>query len=109
MVVGAARDQTEAFGNKGSGKSLRISEDLALIIRKAWLQRLVQTDGLCRDDMHQRAALRAWKDDPVEVFGKLLLAHDEPAAGSAQGLVRGCGHKIHVWKRAGMQTDGYHS
>ena len=75
-----------------------------LVDLKFRLERLAKADGLCRDGVHQRAALRAGEDRLIDRGAEFLLAKDHAAARAAQGLVRCGGDNVCVGDGRGMQT-----
>ncbi len=96
VVVGAAADEAVAVMDELGGEGLGVDDDLALVLLEAGLQRLVEADGLCGDDVHERAALDAGEDLGVDGLCVLLAADDDAAARAAQALVRGGGDEIGV-------------
>ena len=58
-------------------------------------------------DVHQRSALRARKDRPVDVLGVGLLAEDQAAARAAERLVRGGRDVIGQGHRVVVQARGH--
>ncbi len=64
---------------------------------------LEQGHGLGRDDVHERAALRAREDGAVDLPGQLGAAEDEAAARAAQRLVRRRRDDVGVREGAGVQ------
>ena len=86
-----------------------MGHDLGLIHREGWLEGLLEANRLRRDDVHQWAALDAWECLGIDRLGVFLAAKYEPAPGSAQGLVGGCGDKVSMADRAGVQAGGNQS
>ena len=97
-----------ALGDFG-GELLRVGDDLFRVFAEARIGRFLEAHRFGRDDVHQRAALRAGKRDAVEFLGELLLAQYQAAARSAQRLVRGGGNEIRVRHRARMHAAGHES
>ena len=106
VVVGAARDEAEAVGQKGIGEGLRVFQDLALILFELLREGLLEGHRLGGDDVHQGAALHSRKDFRVQGAGELLFAEDESAAGAAEGLVGGHGDELAAGHRGGVQAGG---
>ncbi len=106
MVVGAAGYHAHIVLVQRLFQRLGVADNLALILHKVGLQRLMETDGLGRDDVHQRAALDAGEDGLVDGLGMLFLAEDEAAAWAAQGLVGGAGDHIGVGHGVGVAAGG---
>ena len=82
--------------------SVRVQDDLLLILAELRLKGFLEADGLGGDDVHQRPALDTGENDLVELLRILRLGEDRAAAWSAQRLVGGGGDEIRVGKRAGM-------
>ena len=101
MVVGAAGHQLHAAGLQLSRHGLCILHDLARIFLEFRLQCLPEADGLCRDDMLQRAALGAGEDGGIDPLGQhRVVGQDQAAARAAQGLVGRGGHNVCIGHRA---------
>ena len=97
MVVGAAGYKLYPALLQSRSQRLCVFHDLAGIFLKLRLQCLAKADGLCRNDVLQRAALRAGEHCRVDALGNDgVVGQDQAAAGSAQGLVGGGGHYIGV-------------
>jgi len=76
MVVGAAGDQIEAFFHQGIRQDLGIGDDVVGIGLEFRGHCLLETDGLCGDDMLQGAALGAGEDTGIQLLGKFLTAQN---------------------------------
>ena len=106
MIVRASRNDAKAvFGDSG-GERFCIHYHLSLILAELRLERFVETNRFGRDHVHQRSALHPRKNGGVDRFGKLLLAKNDPAARSAQTLVRGRGDEVRMRHRARMFASG---
>src|SRR5262245_44723585 len=92
---------------QASGQCFRINDDLPLIIAKLRLEGFVQTDGLCRNHVHQWSALDSGKEHRVDLLREFLLTHNEAASWSAQTLMRGGGDEVCVRNRRGVLAAGY--
>ena len=82
VVVGAAGHEIESAVEQSLGECLCVVDDLLLISLEFGLERLAEADSLCRDDMHERTALRAgeysgvefkWTTDEVSANGETLF------------------------------------
>ena len=105
MVVRAAADEVDALGKQRLRKSLGIGDHLLLILFEFGRESLLERNRLRRDDVHERAALRAGEDGLVDELSKLLVVgHDETASRSAQRLVGGGSHEIRIRHGRGMQS-----
>src|SRR4249919_2388237 len=105
MIVGAARNNSiTVFGDAG-GERLSVNYYLSLVFAELRLQRFVETNRFCRDDVHERAPLHAWKNRGVDLLGEFFFAHDDAAAGAAQAFVRRGRYKMRVRNRTGMLTS----
>ena len=62
VIVGSAGDNAEAMLRHARGERLGVQHHLPLIFAEARLQRLVETNRLRRDHVHERAALDAGED-----------------------------------------------
>src|SRR5690348_11490070 len=96
MIVGAASANAESAARQLRRERLRVRHHLLLILGELRLHRLLQTNSLCRDDVLERTALISGKRDPVEFFRVFFAAKNEPAARTAQSLVRRRGNEIRV-------------
>jgi hypothetical protein len=88
MVVGAAAHEAKPVAAQRGRKSCGVGDNLPLILAKGGFQRLPETDGFGRDDVHQRTALHSGKHSAVEIFCVLLAAENETGTRAAQRLVR---------------------
>ena len=70
---------------------------MLLIGLELGLQRLAKGHGLCRDDVHQRATLRAGEYCGVELLGNgLVIGKQQAAARAPEGLVGRGGHHVGI-------------
>ena len=84
MVVGAAGHQLDAPGLQLSCHGLCVLHDLAGILLELGLERLAEADGLCCNDVLQRAALGAGEHSGVDALGDdRVVGQDQAAAGAA--------------------------
>ncbi len=103
MVVRSAGNKAEALFDKPLGQCLGVFHHLLLIFLKLRTQRLAKTHGLCRDDVFQRAALCAREHSRVDfLVYVLVVAQDQAAPGTPQGLVGGGGNHIGIGHGRGM-------
>ena len=110
VVVRAAAHEVHALGEQSFGKGLGVCDDLFLILSELGRERLLERHRLSRDDVHERTALGAGENGLVDELCQLLVVgHDEPAARSAKGLVRGGGHEIRIGHGRGMQPRCHES
>ena len=96
VVVGAAGDEVEPAALQAVRQRRRVFHDVFGVYAEFRLHRLAQADGLGRDDVHERAALRAGEDGAVELLAILRAGEDHAAARAAQGLVRRRGHDVGI-------------
>ena len=81
VVVRAAGHQLDAPGLQLRSHGLCVLDDLAGVILELQLEGLTEADGLGRDDVLQRAALRAGEDGGVDALGQHgVVGQDEAAA-----------------------------
>ena len=107
VIVGAARHEVYAAREQSLGQTLGVLDDLFLIGLEFGAERLLERDGFGCDDVHKRTALRAGKDNLVDLFCKVLVVgENETAARSAKSLVGGGGDKVGVRHGTGVQTGG---
>ena len=106
MVVRAAGDEADALAGEFLCHGLGVEHDLVLIRLEFVGQRLLEADCLARDDVLQRAALRAGKDGLVDSLRVLLAAQDHATARAAQRLVRRGGHEVGVRHRGRVLARG---
>ena len=99
MVIRAAGDDTVAelreFGSHGLG----VTDNLGGIGAEFRLESLAEAGSLGGDDVHERPALHTGESGAVEFLGPFFLAHDQPAARTAEALVRGGGHEVGIRNR----------
>ena len=107
MVVRAAGDEADTLAREFLRHGLGVEHDLVLIRLEAVGQRLLEADRLARDDVLQRAALRAREDGLVDGLRVLLATENHAAARAAQRLVRGGGHEVGIrhWGRMLARGD----
>ncbi len=121
VVVGTAGNQTEAFLHETVGQNGGVLDDLLTVGLELGLERLAEADGLGSDDVLERAALGAGEHGGVDFLGEvdglhlagldvflgdLVLAEDQAAAGTAQGLMGGGGDNIGIGHRAHVNASG---
>src|ERR1041384_7514917 len=102
MIVGSTTDQAITIALHPFGKGFCIFDNLLLVRLEGWLQRLLETDRLCRNHMHERTALDARERLGIDFLRVFLFAHNQPAARTAQRFVRRSGYKISVLDRTRM-------
>ena len=106
MCVRSPGHKPQAVLRKPRCQRACIFPHLLLVGFKFGGQRLAKAERLCRDDVHQRAALHTREYSAVDLGAQSLLAENQPAAGPAQRLVR-CGRDhIRIGDRAGMLAGG---
>src|SRR5207237_6425790 len=88
MVVGPAAHEPKATLGQPVGHRFRVHHDLFRIALEIWLQRFAEANRLGRDRVHQRAALRAWKDRGVDRFLPVVAAKDDRAPRPPTRLLR---------------------
>ncbi len=104
MIVRTAGDKAEPFHGEGFSQGSGVFHDLVLVNLEIFVERFFQRHGFRGDDMHQRASLASRKHAAVKGLGKIVLAHDHAAAGTAQGLVGGGGDKLAIRDRRGVKA-----
>ena len=103
VVVGAAADHAEAAGDQPLGQRAGVGHDLPLVVDEGRIGRLLEAHRLGGDHVHQRSALHAREDRPVDRLGVDVAAQDQAAARPAQRLVGGGGDEVGVRHRVGVQ------
>ncbi len=103
VIVGAARNDPEAFGRKRLAECFGIGDDLLLVLAEFRLKRFKEADGLGGDHVHERAALNSREHRFVERLGKLRFAEHHAASRASQRLVGGGGNKVGVRYGTWMQ------
>src|SRR6476620_6280798 len=106
MVFGPATDEAEMITGHPISQRLRVADDLLLIRLEGRLQRFLETNGFCGDDVHPRSALDSGENIRLDVFREFFAAHDQTTARSAQSFVCGRGDKISIRERARMYSGG---
>ncbi len=96
-----------AFAFQSFTQRLRVQHHPLRVLLERRLQRLTESNRLCRNDMHEGTALLAREDCPVDRSRELLLAQDQPGARPAKSLVRGCGDQVRVRHRRRVRTPGH--
>ena len=102
VIIRTAGDEANPFLCKFRRHRARVQHNLVLIRLKLRRHRLFQADRLARDDMLQRAALRARENRLIDCRGIFLLAEDHAAARAAKRFVGGRRHEIRIRNRAGV-------
>src|SRR5438067_8659156 len=106
MIVGSAADDAVTVLGQTGGQRLRVDHNLALIIAELRLERFVETNRFCSNDMHQRSTLNAGKDGRVDLFREFFFAHHDAAARATQTLVRRRSDKLRMRDRTRMLSPG---
>ncbi len=105
VVVGATADDSVAERGQSSGEGLGVFDDLGGVVFEVRLEAFAEADGLGGDDVHERAALHAWEDLAVDLFGEVfVVGEDDAATRPTKGLVRGAGDEVGVFHRRRMRT-----
>ena len=105
MVVGAARNDPQAFIGQAGGQRFGIGDDLRGIGLEFRLQCIAEGHSLGRDHMDQRAALQTREHRRVELFGeRFVIGQDDPRTRPAQALVRGRGDDMGVREGRGVRA-----
>ena len=95
MRVRAARYDAVAELRQLIRERCRILYDLCAVFLERGLERLTECNRLCRNDVHEGAALNAGEDRLVDLRAEFLIAsEDDAAARAAQRLVGGRGNDI---------------
>ena len=105
MVVGAARAQAVVALDQFCCERLGIGDHLLAVNGELRLQRLAKCNGFRGDDVHERTALTSREYFAIKLGGDFrIVAENQPAARSAQGLVRGGGDHMRVREWTGMNA-----
>ena len=89
MAVGAPGDDAKAALVHDFRHHARVVEHLLLVVLEFARLRFLEAHRLRRDHVHQRTALQTREDRRVDHFLVLRVREDQPAARTAQRLVRG--------------------
>ena len=105
MIIRTAGNDLDITAKQPLAERLRIVHNPLLVYLEIIGERFLEADSLGRDHMHQRASLNAGEDRliKVELIRSLLVAQDQAAAGSSQGLMGSGGHHIRIGDWRGMQ------
>ena len=106
VVVRAARHEARAGGGERPGERCRVDDRPALVLSERVGAGLEQRDGLGRDDVHERAALRAREDRLVDRGREARAAEHQAATRSAQRLVGRRRDDVGVRERARVEARG---
>jgi hypothetical protein len=108
MVVGAARDDVVAPFGETRRHRAGVVDNRLLVLGEGGVERFLEGDGLGGDDMHEGAALRAWKNEGGKLFLDLGVGAGEnhPPTRAAERLVGGGGHDVGVRDGVGVETGG---
>ena len=105
MRVRATGDDVEALGVQRFRQRLCVVDDRARIEFEIRLQRFAKGNALCRNDMHQRAALQTGEYRRIDFLSEgSVLGKDHASARTAQRLVRRRGDDMRMFERIGMNT-----
>ena len=107
MVVRSSRGNGVTENREPGGECLGVEDDLFGVLLEGGLQGFVEADGLCRDHLHERAALNTREDLRIDFLRILFLAENQTGAGAAEALVGGGGDEVREGDRIGMDPAGY--
>ena len=105
MVIRAAGYDFHSSVHQAFAKRLGIVYNPFLICPEFIGQGFFKAYRLCRNDMHQRAALDTGENRFIKIIfiSRFLIAENQTAPWSAQCLVRRRGHHIRIRYRAWME------
>ena len=107
VVVGAARNELEAFLLKLVSESCRILNYLLCVCLERGLESLAEANRLCSDGVHKRTSLDTGEDSLVDLLCDLLVvAKDKTATGASESLVSSGGGNVSVRNGRGMNACG---
>ena len=107
MIVRAARDKLQSFGQKSLGQCCGVFYHLCLIGFEFRIQGLSQRYRFGGDHVLQGSALAARENRGINFLGQLLLTKDHAAPGPPEGLVGRCGHHIGIGHGRGVKPSRY--
>src|SRR5690348_14898178 len=108
MRIGPAGDDIEASLDEGCGEYFSVLDDRFSVAFEARLQRLMQSDRLGGNDMHQGPALQCRKNSRIDLSRDLLVTgEDQPASWPTQRLVRSGSDDMSVPQWARIDAAGY--
>ena len=107
MVVRTAAHQPESIAFHALSQRFSVHYNLLLVLLELRLERFLEAHRLGSNNVHQRSALNAWEHVALQLLCVFLLGHDQAAAWTAQGLVRGGGHKVCMRNGIRMTTGGH--
>lgn len=99
VVVGAARDESEATIRQGVGQDDGIGPDLSLVLDELFGHRFGEGDGLGRDGVLHGAALGVGEHGAVDGAGVVGVAKDHAAAWTSERLMGGGGDYLGLTDR----------
>ena len=106
VVVRTAAYEFDTSSHKCFGKCFRVVHDLLLIGLEFGRKRFLESNGFCRDDVHERTALRTGEYGLVDEFGKFfVVGHDKAASGASERLVRRGRNEIRIRDGTGVKTS----
>ena len=106
MIVGAARYQTQTAFHHAFAHSSTVLNHVFHVRLEFGLQGLAESNGLCCDDVHQRAALRTREYRGIDLLRQgLVVSEDEAATRTAKGLMAGGGYHVGIGHGARMQAS----
>ncbi len=109
MVLSTARHHFVAAVQEHFHHRFSVFRNLLLVNFKLWLHRFFQRHRFRRDNVHQRAALRAWEHCRVQFFVQLFATafrQNQAAARTRQGFVGGGGHNVSMRNRVRVHASG---
>ena len=108
MGIRTAGDDIEPARFQRFRQRLGILDDILRVELEGGTQRFTEGHRLGGDDMHQGSALQTREHSRVELLGQsFVVGEDNPAARTAQRLMRGGRHHMRMRKRAGMGAAGH--
>src|SRR5690606_40264408 len=103
VIVRATGDEPKTIAPHALGQRRGVAYDLLLVGLEGGLKRLVETDGLGGNHVHQWSALAAGENAGIEFLRVFRLTKDQTAARATKRLVRRRGDEVRMGNGTGME------
>jgi putative ATPase len=104
MRIGTAGDELQTVIDECFAERFGIFDDVLLILLKGRFKRFLESDGLCRDDVHQGSSLNSGEYGRIDFSSVFFFTEDDAASRPAERLVRRRRHEVGIRDGIHMET-----